>query len=132
MKHETGEQAPPLTVAEAFMTAGTNAVAFLEIFHNMRLNRWRANIAFDHESLAWIVKAWDHAAMASVGNKGLREACLHERDRYKHLYAMLKDGEGVTGQFGMVYLDKPSDWPSPVVIKKAIAAMRHAEIRVVH
>jgi hypothetical protein len=105
-----------------------NVVDFLRAFAAMRNHPLWKEIGFEQDSLAWIARVWQEAAIAAVGNTRLRDACNHEAERYASLRQGLVDGMMERQEPGVVFLSDRSDWPHPKVLKGAIRALRHAQI----
>lgn len=105
-----------------------NVVSFLKAFAIMRRRRDRGKIGFERDSLDWISKVWQHAAIAAVGDSGLRHACIHESERYAALRRQVEAGSKERQEPGVVFLCDASDWPHPEVLKGAIKALEHAQI----
>lgn len=130
MKRETVKdwEVPSLAMEDVIRMRFGDPAKFLRAFLRLRsMPNWH-EIAFDHEALEWISRVWDEAAKAGVANSRLRDACIHERDRYKRLETDLKNGEHERGDSGIVLLNEASDWPHPNVLRGAIDALTHAGI----
>ena len=106
-----------------------NPVKFLGAFLAMRKAKYRKLIGWDRETLEWVSRVWDQAAIAAGTNKLLRDACLNEKARYIHLGNMLLHGEVENQSTGMVMFDRADDWPTVSLVKAAIRALEHAEIK---
>jgi hypothetical protein len=106
-----------------------NPVKFLGAFLAMRRAKYRKLIGWDRETLEWVARVWGEAAIAAGSNKALREACLHEQKRYTFLGNMLLQGEVEHQSTGMVMFDKADDWPPVPVVRAAMKALEHAEIK---
>jgi hypothetical protein len=132
MKHSKRERAPILSIAEVSTVANGNPITFLRAFHTIAQSPNRGEIAFDHEVLSWMVRMWEHAAIAAAGNPTLHAECIKERDRCRHFYKVLTEGQGERNAFGAVYFDNKSDWPHPEIVKQAVKALAHAQIASVH
>jgi hypothetical protein len=125
------EQAPSLTDLEMDLSKCGDPVVFLRAFLHMSRRRDRGRLAFDHNALEWIAKAWGAAAAAAIGRTRLRDACLHEQARYAKLCHDLKQGEFERQDSGFVFLCHADDWPPPVVIRGAIDVLTYAGINAV-
>lgn len=128
---DSQEQAPSLTDLEMDLSKRGDPLVFLRAFLHMSRLPMRGQLAFDHNALEWIAKAWGEAAAAAVGHDRLRDACLHEQARYAKLCHDLKQGEFERQDSGFVFLNEPSDWPHPVVIVGAMQVLTHAGINAV-
>ena len=102
-------------------------VAILGALLSMQYRKDRGKIAFDHEDLNTVSRAWQRACIAGIGNK----AFVEEREKFAKLRDELKNGMSERGQIGVMILEK-RDWPKPEIINEAIKALEHAEIRSIH
>lgn len=105
-----------------------NVVNFLKAFAALRRTRGWRNIGFEQDSLAWISRVWEEAAIAAAGDSRLRDACNKERDRYASLRRQLVDSMMDRKEPGVVFLDTRGDWPHPEVIAGAVRVLEHAQI----
>jgi hypothetical protein len=106
-----------------------NPVKFLGAFLAMRRVKYRKLIGWDRETLEWVARVWEQAAIAAVGKERLRDACLHEKARYIHLANMLLQGEVEHQSTGMVMFDRADDWPPVPVVRAAMKALEQAEVK---
>lgn len=120
---------PTLSWEEVLRAQFGDPARFLRAMLQMSARPDRGEIGFDHEALEWISRVWGDAALAATGDSRLRDACIHERDRYKRLETDLKNGEYERGDSGIVFLTDAGDWPHPKVMRGAIDALTYAEIK---
>jgi hypothetical protein len=100
---------------------------YLKAFWRMSRRRDRYRIGFDRHTLAWVAKMWGLAAVAALGN----DAVVHEANRYKRLLSDLETGMKERQEDGVVFLDSPTDWPSPQTILAALRGFANAQMAVV-
>jgi hypothetical protein len=106
---------------------------FLDSLHRMSKRPDRNEVCFDWESLKWISRAWDEAALALVGDTTAKDLALHEAQRYRHLSKQLElAAMNRHAPPAIMVMDSDSDWPHEQVILRAMAALRYAEIPMVH
>lgn len=127
--HKSQEKAEPATPFDLMYAQHGNPITFLKAFRDMRRSKHWSTILFDHEALEWIARVWGEAAITAAGDSRLRDACLHEQQRYGKLCRDLQEGMTDRFDWGCVCLDSPSDWPHQRVIAGAIKCLEHAEVR---
>jgi hypothetical protein len=110
---------------QAYWGIGGDPVKFFKVFTRIAMHPRRATIGWDIQMLDWMIRAWEAAAIATVGD----DAVKHELARYRHLRKGLADGMHERKDSGHVFLTEPEDWPHPRTVLKAMFALEHAEVR---
>lgn len=110
---------------QAYWGIGGDPVKFMKVFHQISRHPARVYIGWDIQMLDWMIKAWEAATIATVGDDAVR----HELQRYRHLRKELADGMHEHKDSGHVFLTEPEDWPHPRTVLKAMFALDHAEVR---
>ena len=121
------EEVPSLRMDEEELMKRGDPVAYLKAFARIARRPDRYKIGFDRQTLQWVAKMWNEAAVASLGD----DAIKHEAERYSHLSQKL-DAEVVELKTdAVVFLSEPRDWPRASTIHAAIRAFNQAQINVI-
>ena len=123
---------PMLSDEEIMLVETGDPYIFLDALHKMSKRPDRNEVCFDWESLKWISRAWDEAALALVGDTTAKDLALREAQRYRYLSKQLElAAMNRHAPPAIMVMDSDSDWPHEQVILRAKAALKHAEIPVV-
>ena len=122
---------PMLSDEEIMLVETGDPYIFLDGLLKMSKRPDRHEVCFDWESLKWIARAWNEAALALVGDTNAKDACLHEAQRYRFLSKQLELGMMDSNKPAIVVMDGANDWPHEQVMLRAIRALKHAEIPMV-
>lgn len=121
------EEIPNLREDEEALMSKGDPIKYLKAFARIARRPDRYKIGFDRQTLQWVARMWNEAAVASLGD----DAITHEAERYGKLSRDL-DASMVEYQTdGVVFLNQPGDWPRAATIHKAISAFAHAQINVI-
>ena len=128
-----GTGVPLLSDPEIMLAETGDPYVFLDALHLMSKRDDRHEVCFDWESLKWISRAWNEAALALVGDTTAKDLALHEAARYRYLSKQLElAAMNRHAPPAIMVMDSDSDWPHEKLIVRAKAALHYAEIPVVH
>lgn len=121
------EEIPSLRMDEEEMMKRGDPVAFLKAFYRISKRPDRYKIGFDRQTLHWVARMWNEAAVVSLMADDIR----HEAERYNKLLKELEEGIYEFQTDGVVFLTDMRDWPRASTIQKAISAFAHAQVNVI-